>query len=353
MLALGLWLLLGCWPAHSLPLSTQRSEEEEKVIRCITDVLADTLAKPSPVPVASDCLKVLKKDERVLAMLHHHYLLKELRELVHEENAAHPPSRGAWPQREEGPAGDALRKRDETVQEEREQEGEAREEYEKTERVEEKVKEEKVSHGAGSAQELAEGEEEEERKRGHEEARRAAPKARETRGPGARKKTGPPAKRHVSMEDSSEEERTYHPAGQYHGGHEAWEEEEEEDEEKRSGPAQRKGSPAKRMAEKASDEETAQFEAEEKGVKISDSRSRLHGDRPLWQGGEEPPGWELEKRHHEAEGSLKGKHRGREEEEEEEEEREAMDKEREPVVLAEIEHALKKVVEKLRELRRG
>uniref|UniRef100_A0A674IEQ5 Uncharacterized protein n=1 Tax=Terrapene triunguis TaxID=2587831 RepID=A0A674IEQ5_9SAUR len=113
------------------------------------------------------------------------------------------------------------------------------------------------------------------------------------------------------------------------------EEEEEEEEEKRSGPARRKGGPAKRMAEKASDEETAQFEAEEKGVKISDSQSHLHGDGRLWKEGEGryghrhgPPGHPLKKRHHE-------------------------DEERELEKLEEIEHALKKVAEKLRELRRG
>ncbi|KAG6928185.1 coiled-coil domain-containing glutamate-rich protein 2, partial [Chelydra serpentina] len=247
MLAVGLSvLLLSCWHVDSLPLSTQLSEEDEKVVKCITEVLADTLSKPSPVPVASDCLKILKEDERVLAMLHHHYLLKELKELVHEENAHRHPSHGAWHETEEGPEGDELRKRDKPLHQSsaasemvEEKEGEARkEEYEKMEKIEEKVKEEKVSHGEDSTQveeakELREGEEEEEeeeRKRRHEEAKRASPKLRETRGPGASKKTGPPAKRHFSQEDSSEEEQPYHHGGRHHGELEDWEQEEEEEE---------------------------------------------------------------------------------------------------------------------------
>ncbi|KAM9113721.1 coiled-coil domain-containing glutamate-rich protein 2 [Pangshura tecta] len=367
MLAVGLCvLLLSCWHADSLPLSTQLSEEDEKVIKCITEVLADTLSKSSPGPVINNCLKILKEDERVLALLHRHYLLKELKELVHEENAHHHPSHGAWQETEEGPRGDELKKRDKPLQQTsaasetvKEKEGEARkEEYEKTEKIEEKVKEEKVSHGEDSTQveeeakEILEGEEEEEeRKRRHEEARRASPKLRETRVPGASKKTGPPAKRHFSQEDSSEEDLPYHHGGWHHGGLEDWEQEEEEEEEEEE---KRKGGPAKRVAEKASDEETAQFEAEEKGVKISDSQIHLRGDGRLWKEGEErhghrhgPPGHPLKKRHHEDEaGHLKGKHH-------EEEEREAKDKERELERLEEIEHALKKVAEKLRELRRG
>ncbi|XP_074872485.1 coiled-coil domain-containing glutamate-rich protein 2 [Carettochelys insculpta] len=342
MLALGLFvLLLSCWRADSLPLPTQLSEEDEKVIKCITEVLADTLAKPSPSPAASNCLKILKEDERVLALLHHHYLLKELKELVHEENPARPPSPGAWSKSE----GAELRRREEAPQrqetttetvEEQEKGGEAREEeYKETEKVEEKVKEEKVSHGADSSQAaeaqetLEEEEEEEERKRGHQEARRVSLKLRDTRGPRSSQITGSPAKRHGSEEASSEAEARYHLGSQRHGGRGGWEEEEEEEEDKRGGPA-------KRVAEAASDEETAQFKVEEKGVKGSDWQSRHRGplSRPLG------------KRQHEEEGKRHGH-----QEEEEEEEREVEDKERELDTLDEIEHALKKVVEKLQELR--
>ena len=41
-----------------------------------------------------------------------------------------------------------------------------------------------------------------------------------------------------------------------------------------------RGGPQKRVAEQASDEETAQFEAEEKGLQV------LGGGRSLWQGAE-------------------------------------------------------------------
>lgn len=66
------------------------------------------------------------------------------------------------------------------------------------------------------------------------------------------------------------------------------EEDHEEEEEKKRGPMETfeglwkqhlegEGSPQKRVAEQASDEETAQFEAEEKGVQV------LGGGRSLWQ----------------------------------------------------------------------
>ncbi|XP_004388205.1 coiled-coil domain-containing glutamate-rich protein 2 [Trichechus manatus latirostris] len=72
-------------------------------------------------------------------------------------------------------------------------------------------------------------------------------------------------------------------------------EEEEEEEEKRRGPMEafedmwkqrleNGGGPQKRVAEKASDEETAQFKAEEKGVQV------VGGGRSLWQGAERGSG---------------------------------------------------------------
>nr|XP_020726004.1 coiled-coil domain-containing glutamate-rich protein 2 [Odocoileus virginianus texanus] len=78
--------------------------------------------------------------------------------------------------------------------------------------------------------------------------------------------------------------------------------EEEEEEEKKRGPVETweglwkqhleggRG-PQKRVAEQASDEETAQFEAEEKGVQV------LGGGRSLWQG-VEAGGERREDRHH-------------------------------------------------------
>ncbi|XP_043291102.1 coiled-coil domain-containing glutamate-rich protein 2 isoform X3 [Cervus canadensis] len=78
--------------------------------------------------------------------------------------------------------------------------------------------------------------------------------------------------------------------------------EEEEEEEKKRGPVETweglwkqhlEGSrgPQKRVAEQASDEETTQFEAEEKGVQV------LGGGRSLWQG-VEAGGERHEDRHH-------------------------------------------------------
>ncbi|XP_048357695.1 chromogranin-A-like [Sphaerodactylus townsendi] len=81
--AASLLLLIFC-QADARPLANQLSEEDEKVTKCITEILADTLSKPSPVPVTSECMKILQEDERVLAMLHHQHLLTELEDLAHQ-----------------------------------------------------------------------------------------------------------------------------------------------------------------------------------------------------------------------------------------------------------------------------
>ncbi|XP_037675081.1 coiled-coil domain-containing glutamate-rich protein 2 [Choloepus didactylus] len=130
------------------------------------------------------------------------------------------------------------------------------------------------------------------------------------------------------------------------------EEEEEEEEKRRRGPEEsfedlwkrhREGGGGlqKRVAEKASDEETAQFEAEEKGVRV------LGGGHGLWQGAERAGG----ERHQE---SLHHRRRQPEAEPKEEEEEEAAEREEHDVErLEHVRDELKKVTEILgEELRR-
>ncbi|XP_057568943.1 coiled-coil domain-containing glutamate-rich protein 2 [Hippopotamus amphibius kiboko] len=126
-------------------------------------------------------------------------------------------------------------------------------------------------------------------------------------------------------------------------------EEEEEEEKKKRGPVETfeglwkrrleggRG-PQKRVAEQASDEETAQFEAEEKGVQV------LGGGRSRWQGAE-AGGERHEDRHHLRQPEAKPT----QEEKEEASDREEHDAER----LEHMRQELKKVTEMLgEELRR-
>ncbi|KAB0398073.1 hypothetical protein E2I00_012282, partial [Balaenoptera physalus] len=52
------------------------------VMKCIVEVISDTLSKPSPMPVSQECFETLRGDERILSILRHQNLLKELQDLA-------------------------------------------------------------------------------------------------------------------------------------------------------------------------------------------------------------------------------------------------------------------------------
>ncbi|KAF7242465.1 Chromogranin-A, partial [Varanus komodoensis] len=386
-----------------LPLASQLTEEDEKVTKCITEILADALTRPSPVPATNECMKILREDERVLAMLHHQHLLTELEELAQQENMKHrlgqQGSRAAWERGEEEQEdvkkrGSTPTQQKEAASEEMRQENGERKneerafrEYEKTE---EKVTEAGVSQGeedqaafekeAKAVMEGTDEEEEEMRKKksssetwsskeyfGHVKKRGPRqPRIKEVmlhRDADVRKRSGL-VKRHFRLEEEEEdnhpeeEPKKYHHQGGNEGHrHDAWEEEEEE-EEKRSDLSQR-------VAEKASDEETAQFEEEEKGVTFSSSQAHLHGDWKPWQEGEaeekeggvrhghhrKPSASDLKKRHQKDAGYPKGRHHGHDEDEDGGEASQNQVEELE--ALEEIERDLKRAAKKLEELKRG
>ncbi|XP_066550997.1 chromogranin-A [Amia ocellicauda] len=67
----------------SLPLSSNHVDKDDaKVMKCIVEVIADTLSKPSPIPISQECLDSLRGDERIISILRHQNLLKELQELA-------------------------------------------------------------------------------------------------------------------------------------------------------------------------------------------------------------------------------------------------------------------------------
>ncbi|KAG8143592.1 hypothetical protein E2320_000794 [Naja naja] len=125
-----LLLFLLC-QAFSLPVPTQLSKEDEtvkesgggrarniQVIKCISEILADTLSRSSPMPVTSNCMKVLREDDRVLTMLHHRHLLTELEELAHQENTKHLLAQESNPNSREEKQQGELKKRGEPDQQE-------------------------------------------------------------------------------------------------------------------------------------------------------------------------------------------------------------------------------------------
>ncbi|XP_044128557.1 chromogranin-A [Bufo gargarizans] len=59
-----------------------RDAGDDKVLKCIVDVISGTLTKPNPVPATQDCLETLRGDERIISILRHQNLLKELQELA-------------------------------------------------------------------------------------------------------------------------------------------------------------------------------------------------------------------------------------------------------------------------------
>ncbi|XP_026543890.1 coiled-coil domain-containing glutamate-rich protein 2 [Notechis scutatus] len=384
--------------AFSLPVPTQLSKDDETVIKCISEILADTLSRSSPMPVTSDCMKVLREDDRVLTMLHQRHLLRELEELAHQENTKHLLAQESnHNSREEKQQGE-LEKRDEPAQrkvaapEKAEEHASEKKEEEEGKKKEEKAKTSKekaeVSRDEDASEVQDEEEEEEEEEEGEIKKRVSSEtwhskeyfghvKKRGSRRPQIQKgmlrgdeggrERQEMGKRRFRMDEEEgddaseeEEEEKYHRGG--HSSDEKWEGEE------------RRPSVAKRVAEKASDEETAQFE-EEKGLKSSKAKAHLHKGWKPWQEEAEEEEEEEEENHNKVRHGhhrpsvdldlkkrdrkdpvdRRGRHPAPEEEEEEEEEEKDTRRRKVPEVekLEEIERELKWAADALEELKKG
>nr|XP_025841366.1 chromogranin-A isoform X3 [Vulpes vulpes] len=72
------------FPAIALPVSSPMNKGDTEVMKCIVEVISDTLSKPSPMPVSQECFETLRggTDERILSILRHQNLLKELQDLA-------------------------------------------------------------------------------------------------------------------------------------------------------------------------------------------------------------------------------------------------------------------------------
>uniref|UniRef100_UPI00398F8BEA chromogranin-A n=1 Tax=Pristiophorus japonicus TaxID=55135 RepID=UPI00398F8BEA len=85
MIALGfLTFLLLANQAFSSPVPSEQSKADAKVMKCVVEVISDTLSKPSPLPISQECMDALRGDERINSVLRHQNLLRELQELAVE-----------------------------------------------------------------------------------------------------------------------------------------------------------------------------------------------------------------------------------------------------------------------------
>ncbi|XP_054989199.1 chromogranin-A isoform X1 [Sorex araneus] len=75
-------LLLCAGQVIALPVNSPMNKGDTEVMKCIVEVISDTLSKPSPVPVSQECSETLRGDERILSILRHQNLLKELQDLA-------------------------------------------------------------------------------------------------------------------------------------------------------------------------------------------------------------------------------------------------------------------------------
>ncbi|XP_030805415.1 chromogranin-A [Camarhynchus parvulus] len=75
-------VLLLAVPAISLPVTNDMNKGDTKVMKCIVEVISDTLSKPNPLPISEECLETLRGDERIISILRHQNLLKELQEIA-------------------------------------------------------------------------------------------------------------------------------------------------------------------------------------------------------------------------------------------------------------------------------
>uniref|UniRef100_A0A663M5N6 Chromogranin-A n=1 Tax=Athene cunicularia TaxID=194338 RepID=A0A663M5N6_ATHCN len=55
-------VLLLAVPAISLPVTNDMNKGDTKVMKCIVEVISDTLSKPNPLPISEECLETLRGD---------------------------------------------------------------------------------------------------------------------------------------------------------------------------------------------------------------------------------------------------------------------------------------------------
>ncbi|XP_060117839.1 chromogranin-A [Heteronotia binoei] len=75
-------VLLLAGQVMSLPVMNPTAKDDTKVMKCIVEVISDTVSKPNPLPISQECLEILQGDERIRSILRHQNLLKELQDIA-------------------------------------------------------------------------------------------------------------------------------------------------------------------------------------------------------------------------------------------------------------------------------
>ncbi|KAJ1105266.1 hypothetical protein NDU88_002674 [Pleurodeles waltl] len=78
------WLVIAlcAMQVTSMPVLNEMSPDDTRVMKCVVEVISDTLSKPNAVPISPECLQTLRGDERIISILRHQNLLKELQQLA-------------------------------------------------------------------------------------------------------------------------------------------------------------------------------------------------------------------------------------------------------------------------------
>lgn len=78
------WLVIAlcAMQVTSMPVLNEMSPDDTRVMKCVVEVISDTLSKPNAVPISPECLQTLREDERIISILRHQNLLKELQQLA-------------------------------------------------------------------------------------------------------------------------------------------------------------------------------------------------------------------------------------------------------------------------------
>ncbi|KAJ8288924.1 hypothetical protein COCON_G00015830 [Conger conger] len=163
----------------SIPVPSDQVEKDDiKVMKCIVEVIADSLNKPHPIAISQECQDSLTGDDRIASILRHQNLLKELQEIAAQgvsERVLHSPQKKSGEDSDQvtnalggHPGAEDTTERS-TAREEAArgggQRGEEEEEEEEEGEVKEKDEEDHISDSGRQSQEEEKQEEEEEEKK--------------------------------------------------------------------------------------------------------------------------------------------------------------------------------------------
>ncbi|XP_048474119.1 chromogranin-A-like isoform X2 [Rhincodon typus] len=295
------WILF-CSQVTSRPPISELPREDQTVTKCIAEAISDTLSKPDPLPVSSKCKKILKEDERILAMVRHQNLLKELEELTHfgeirEGSTERNDKKWNYLEEESVESKEREDMKKQYMLDKKTSRAEIRDDISHRGRANSKKdvplkREEDLGKYEGSEEELRE-QHDYKVMNGEDDTKLVLHESEEEltdddkRSPDRRHRVSSEEEDSLSREDEQEDHNVLKIDELIEKiAREELEDEDDEQAEEQKHHTKEYGSKKrskeapghvkKRVEENASDEETDQFETEEKGVKVFDSKSHMH-----------------------------------------------------------------------------